>query len=119
MEEPGAPFAVTEVTLDDVAPARFSSRWSPRACATPTSAPRPEASRSRCPASSVGHEGAGIVHEVGAGVTRVRPGDKVLLSFTSCGSCPGCRAGHPAYRVTWVPDNLIIGVRRDGTHTVT
>ena len=36
----------------------------------------------------VGHEGAGIVELVGPGVSSVVPGDKVLLSFTSCGHCP-------------------------------
>ena len=35
----------------------------------------------------IGHEGAGIVERVGEGVTDLAAGDKVLLSFTSCGSC--------------------------------
>jgi len=35
----------------------------------------------------LGHEGAGIIEEVGPGVTRVRPGDKVVCSFIpSCGT---------------------------------
>ena len=45
----------------------------------------------------VGHEGAGIVREVGAEVRGVAPGDKVVLSFPSCGQCPRCRTGHSAY----------------------
>src|SRR6476620_11712171 len=44
----------------------------------------------------LGHEGAGIVEAVGAGVTGVAPGDKVLLSFNSCGHCPRCDQGQPA-----------------------
>lgn len=41
-----------------------------------------------------GHEGAGIVQEVGAGVTRVKPGDHVILSFIpSCGQCRFCSMG--------------------------
>ncbi|MBL7499753.1 NDMA-dependent alcohol dehydrogenase [Frankia sp. CNm7] len=41
-----------------------------------------------------GHEGAGEVVEVGPGVTAVRPGDHVALSFVpSCGACPLCRTG--------------------------
>jgi S-(hydroxymethyl)glutathione dehydrogenase / alcohol dehydrogenase len=41
-----------------------------------------------------GHEGAGIVTEVGPGVEGVAPGDHVVLSFIpSCGSCPSCQAG--------------------------
>ena len=42
--------------------------------------------------------------EVGSAVTRVAPGDHVLLSFTSCGRCANCRDGHPAYCDTWVPE---------------
>jgi len=44
-----------------------------------------------------GHEGAGIVEAVGAEVTRVRPGDRVVLGFGSCGACDSCRDGHSAY----------------------
>src|SRR5690606_5671715 len=36
----------------------------------------------------LGHEGAGVVEDVGPGVTRVAPGDHVVCSFVpSCGSC--------------------------------
>jgi aryl-alcohol dehydrogenase len=37
-----------------------------------------------------GHEGAGHVEAVGAGVTSVRPGDRVMLTFDSCGRCVSC-----------------------------
>ncbi len=67
----------------------------------------------------LGHEGAGVVERVGSAVTSVAPGDHVLLSFTSCGSCANCRGGHPAYCATWLPDNLIGGARRDGSATIT
>jgi S-(hydroxymethyl)glutathione dehydrogenase/alcohol dehydrogenase len=41
-----------------------------------------------------GHEGAGIVTEVGPGVEQVEPGDHVVLSFIpACGQCPSCQAG--------------------------
>jgi aryl-alcohol dehydrogenase len=45
----------------------------------------------------LGHEGSGVVTEVGAAVTGVRPGDHVLLSFASCGTCRECLQGGPAY----------------------
>jgi aryl-alcohol dehydrogenase len=45
----------------------------------------------------LGHEGAGIVEEVGAGVTQVAVGDHVVLSFDSCGWCRQCVAGLPSY----------------------
>ncbi|CKN11644.1 zinc-containing alcohol dehydrogenase NAD-dependent [Mycobacterium tuberculosis] len=41
-----------------------------------------------------GHEGAGIVTEVGPGVDDFAPGDHVVLAFIpSCGKCPSCQAG--------------------------
>ena len=44
----------------------------------------------------LGHEGAGVVVDVGANVTSVAPGDQVVISFNSCGACPNCVSGHPA-----------------------
>lgn len=42
-----------------------------------------------------GHEGAGVVMEVGAGVFSVKPGDHVVFGFVpSCGRCPSCSSGH-------------------------
>ena len=42
----------------------------------------------------LGHEGAGIIEEVGPGVTRVKPGDHVVLSFIpNCGVCRYCATG--------------------------
>lgn len=67
----------------------------------------------------IGHEGAGVVVEVGAGVRSVAPGDKVLLSFTSCGQCAACDAGYPAYCETWLPRNLLGMLRPDGSGTIT
>jgi aryl-alcohol dehydrogenase len=45
----------------------------------------------------LGHEGAGIVESVGAGVRGLTPGDHVVLSGASCGLCPSCRAARPTY----------------------
>jgi L-iditol 2-dehydrogenase len=43
-----------------------------------------------------GHECAGIVEEVGRGVTRVKPGDAVVIEpAVSCGTCDQCRTGRP------------------------
>ncbi len=45
----------------------------------------------------MGHEGAGVVAEVGPGVTSVRPGDKIILSLDAmCGHCRNCSQGSPA-----------------------
>lgn len=66
----------------------------------------------------LGHEGAGVVEAVGPAVTGITPGDHVVLSFSSCGECRNCHGGHPAYCATWLPLNLIGGVRADGTSTI-
>ncbi|MEI6496670.1 MAG: NDMA-dependent alcohol dehydrogenase [Actinomycetota bacterium] len=42
-----------------------------------------------------GHEGAGVVLEVGPGVFSVQPGDHVVFGFVpACGRCPSCASGH-------------------------
>jgi len=42
-----------------------------------------------------GHEGAGVIEEVGPNVTRVRPGDHVVCAFIpACGHCRFCSTGH-------------------------
>lgn len=44
----------------------------------------------------LGHEGAGIIEQVGEGVTSVEVGDHVVLTFLpSCGRCRWCHTGHP------------------------
>jgi S-(hydroxymethyl)glutathione dehydrogenase/alcohol dehydrogenase len=44
----------------------------------------------------LGHEAAGIVEEVGEGVTYVKPGDHVVISFRAfCGRCDNCVTGRP------------------------
>ena len=42
-----------------------------------------------------GHEGAGVVQEVGEGVDWLEPGDHVIFGFIpACGRCPSCASGH-------------------------
>jgi S-(hydroxymethyl)mycothiol dehydrogenase len=46
----------------------------------------------------LGHEAAGTVESVGAGVTEVQPGDFVVLNWRAvCGDCRACRRGRPQY----------------------
>ncbi|HEU4626290.1 MAG TPA: NAD(P)-dependent alcohol dehydrogenase [Steroidobacteraceae bacterium] len=62
----------------------------------------------------LGHEGAGIVEEVGAGVTSLQVGDHVVLSGSSCGQCTSCRHNLPSYCVQMYPRNFG-GSRIDGS----
>lgn len=43
----------------------------------------------------LGHEGSGIVEQVGDGVTALSVGDHVVMSFAHCGRCANCLTGHP------------------------
>jgi aryl-alcohol dehydrogenase len=61
-----------------------------------------------------GHEGAGIVAAVGVGVTKVAVGDKVLLTFNSCGKCVRCEDDDPSYCVHFTPMNMLCA-RDDGS----
>ncbi|MEJ0035597.1 MAG: NAD(P)-dependent alcohol dehydrogenase [Gammaproteobacteria bacterium] len=62
----------------------------------------------------LGHEGAGIVERLGAGVTSLAVGDHVVLSGASCGVCPNCRQNAPIYCAEMMPRNFG-GLRMDGT----
>ena len=61
-----------------------------------------------------GHEGAGIVRDVGKSVTKLASGDHVIISFPWCGTCPSCRADVPAHCLhQW--DLKMRGTRPDGS----
>jgi aryl-alcohol dehydrogenase len=68
--------------------------------------------------SVLGHEGAGVVEAVGSGVTKVAVGDRVLMSFTSCGQCLPCLTGRPVQCAHWPALNLLGGSRLDGSATI-
>lgn len=63
----------------------------------------------------LGHEGAGIVVE--SRVAGLSPGEQVVLSFDSCGSCTTCGRGRPAYCERFHALNHS-GRRADGTTTM-
>ncbi|WP_261561800.1 NAD(P)-dependent alcohol dehydrogenase [Frankia tisae] len=62
----------------------------------------------------LGHEGSGIVQRVGAGVTTLKPGDHVVMSYQSCGHCEPCLRGHSPYCDHAMAANFS-GLRLDGT----
>jgi alcohol dehydrogenase len=64
----------------------------------------------------LGHEGVGIVHEVGAAVSAFRPGDHVLIScISACGKCEYCRRGMYSHCSSggWILGNTIDGTQAE------
>ena len=63
----------------------------------------------------MGHEGAGIIKEVGPKVTKVRPGDAVILNWAiPCGSCFQCREGNE--HICEVNSPVTAGNKASGGH---
>lgn len=64
----------------------------------------------------LGHEGVGIVEEIGAGVSRFQKGDHVLIScITACGKCDYCRRSMPSHceQGGWILGNTIDGTQAE------
>jgi aryl-alcohol dehydrogenase len=62
----------------------------------------------------LGHEGAGVIEQVGRNVTTVAPGDHVVMTYMFCGLCSPCATGHPAHCANMGPLNFG-GGRLDGS----
>jgi aryl-alcohol dehydrogenase len=69
------------------------------------------------PPSVFGHEGAGIVEKVGARVTKVKPGDHVVLAWDYCGECTACKSGAELYCLKFFLHNFH-GARPDDSPTL-
>lgn len=64
----------------------------------------------------LGHEGAGIVEQVGEGVTDFAPGDHVMITYASCGECEFCKKGQTSLCDKFMSLNFF-GVQEDGSFT--
>jgi aryl-alcohol dehydrogenase len=62
----------------------------------------------------LGHEGAGVVEQVGDRVKKVHVGDHVVLTYMWCGHCKPCLTGHVTYCANFYPLNFG-GAREDGS----
>ncbi|KPL69525.1 geraniol dehydrogenase [Erythrobacter sp. SG61-1L] len=110
------PFTIEDVTLDDLRPDELRIRIVACGVCHTDMAVRDEQLPVPLPVV-LGHEGAGIVEDVGSGVTVAKPGDRVVMSFNSCGHCPSCDVQAPTYCYNFFPENWS-GVRPDGTPTM-
>jgi aryl-alcohol dehydrogenase len=93
---PGAALRLEEVTLDQPRPGELLIRLvASGVCHTDVLA---QAGKMPFPLPGVlGHEGVGVVQDVGDGVEGFAIGDAVLLGWPWCGSCKNCYAGRPRY----------------------
>ncbi|KAE9369100.1 aryl-alcohol dehydrogenase [Stipitochalara longipes BDJ] len=66
----------------------------------------------------LGHEGAGIVKEIGTAVSDLAVGDHVVLSYNSCGKCRHCQKRNN-FRCVEIMKRNFGGKREDGSQTLT
>jgi aryl-alcohol dehydrogenase len=113
VQEVGGPFTLTEVELQEPAPDEVVVEIAGAGiCHTDIAV---QQGHLPFPLPGVlGHEGSGTVVEVGADVTKLAVGDQVAISFNSCGTCPHCAKGEPAYCHNFLEYNFA-GVRPDGS----
>lgn len=109
----GAPFELATVRLDDPRPDEVRVRIAAVGVCHTDLVARDGAMPIALPAV-FGHEGAGVVDAVGADVAKVKPGDRVAITFRSCGACDRCASGDPAY-CYMMPALNYIGMRPDGS----
>ncbi len=68
------------------------------------------------PGRILGHEGVGVIDQVGPAVAGFKPGDRVLIScITSCGKCDHCRRGMYSHCAQggWILGNTIDGTQAE------
>jgi len=115
LREPGRPVAVETVTLDpprrDEVLVRVAAAG---VCHSDVHLADGLLGDARWPLV-LGHEGAGVVEEVGEDVADLRPGDHVVFSIVpSCGVCAQCRAGRPTLCEP-AGEHITAGTLMDGT----
>ena len=113
IREPHGRFSLETVELDDLRSDEILVRIEASGvCHTDAKA------QERVPMPAVlGHEGTGFVEKVGTAVTRVNPGDRVIVSYPSCGTCPNCVEGK-AYICDHAFPLSFGGTRLDGSKTI-
>lgn len=115
VREVGAPFTFERLLLDDPRPDEVRVRIEAVGLCHTDLAVQHGHLPTKFPVV-LGHEGAGVVEQVGDAVRGLAVGDPVALSFASCGACPACLQGRRAYCVR-TPQLNLGGVREDGTST--
>ena len=94
IEEKGQPFRITEMELDPPEYGEVLVKVSACGVCHTDEVARQQIIPVPLPAV-FGHEGCGIIEEVGPGVKDFHVGDRVGFSFGYCGTCEACRTGRP------------------------
>lgn len=113
VHEVGGPYTLEEIELDDLRPNEVYVRVEAAGvCHTDANmqvmVPMP---------AVLGHEGVGVVDEVGSAVTDFKPGDRVIISWPACGVCQSCLTGK-RYICQNAFQLLFGGKRLDGSPTI-
>ena len=95
-ESKGAPFALVEVELGELRPDEILVEVAAAGICHTDLICRDQWYPVPLPAV-LGHEGAGVVARIGSAVAKVAAGDRVGMTFDSCGGCPTCLRGRPSY----------------------
>jgi S-(hydroxymethyl)glutathione dehydrogenase/alcohol dehydrogenase len=110
---PGRPWEITELELDDPKVNEVRIKFHAAGLCHSDDHIQQGAAPMRMPVVG-GHEGAGVVDAIGAGVTRVAVGDHVVCSFIpACGSCRYCSTGRQ--NLCDAGKNAGTGIFPDGT----
>jgi aryl-alcohol dehydrogenase len=65
----------------------------------------------------LGHEGTGVVEATGQGVSEIKAGDRVIMSYAFCGACPCCDDDKP-YMCENMYEVTFTGLRADGSNSI-
>lgn len=110
LRSPAGPFELADLQLDDPRPDEVVVRTvAAGICGTDL-----EFASMMATPVVLGHEGAGVVEQVGSGVDDLKPGDRVTMTFARCGTCRSCSARAFAYCERFWEYNFI-GTRPDGS----
>jgi aryl-alcohol dehydrogenase len=113
-EEKGAPFVLREVELGEPRPDELVVKVAAAGICHTDLICRDQWLPVPFP-TVFGHEGAGAVEQVGSAVTELSAGDRVAISFNSCGSCRSCLGGKPSYCHAFFEHNFASSRPGDGS----
>jgi len=114
VEEKGSPFTLRELELGELADDEILVEVAASGICHTDLICRDQWIPTPLPAV-LGHEGAGVVRAVGGAVTAVAPGDRVAMSYDSCGACPCCAKGLGVYCHRFFEHNFAACRASDGT----